>query len=168
MGGRGASSGIVGGKKIGVEQLAKLPYKDWAAAAVNDNRARNQAKTVGSFDTGVMDTIRNLGGTVAGAEIKILGKDLAHAMRQCKSSRGASVPLADILNLPCIIASPKAVIYDKKNKNTIFVFAPNTGDGRLGKIVVKAKGSVNRAITAGLVSVRDLNASRYLVIKGSL
>ena len=87
-----------------------------------------------------------------------------------------------MLNLPDIIENPKAVIYDRNNGGVLFIFDPATGDGRLGKIVVKtgeqarmAHGTsgkksqaANRVITAGLVPTRNLGGSRYVVIKGSL
>ena len=81
--------------KTGAEHLAKLPYKDWAAVAVKDNRTRNQSQTVGSFGAELVDAIKGLGGEVPGSEIKIFGKDIAHAMRESKSSRNAAVPLSE-------------------------------------------------------------------------
>jgi hypothetical protein len=164
-------------RKPSVEELAAMPYRDWAMVAVSDNRTTRQSKVVGSFEAKLATMLKEYGLEVSDTEIEITGKSVAHAMRESKAARGAAVSIDDLLDLPRIIGNPKAVVYDKKGKSILYAFDPIGSDERLGKFVVKtgrhlrATGesrTLNEVLTAGLVPAYNLVEPRYALLKGSL
>jgi hypothetical protein len=169
-------------RKPSVEELAAMPYRDWATAAATDNRTTNQPKVVGNIDSELATLFKEHGLKLSGTDIEITGRNAAHLMRDSKAERGAAVSMDDLLDLPRVIASPKAVLFDTRNKNVLYIFDTTDSDGRLGKFVVEAgyRGrfmqnngtrktrKLNQIVTAGLVPRYNLEDTRYVLLRGSL
>lgn len=113
--------------------------------------------------------------------IVISDKIVAHALRDVKAKRGASLSLDDLKRLPDAVLTPEATLWDEQDAALLFVITPSDGNKR-GKIVVRINQAlkvrdaggqrrtvlVNEVRTAGRVMTADLKTKRYRLIEGSL
>lgn len=137
--------------------------------------------TVGAIPSDVLRRLEDMEAAPASAAITIDQKRFLHAARPSKREAGRAVPLAQLLRLPDLLRSPRAVLYDRQNPSLVYVFDV-PGDPRAGKIVVRmdmvGKGKAadgrrtivtNQVRTAGMVDVASLrNTGTYQLLSGEL
>ena len=136
-------------------------YKEWASKVLETWQASDEVRAVGTMDETLIKKIKAEGLKPLSATIEISDRDILHIMRETKLDRGAAIPTDSLLELPAILQNPRAVLFDKRDSNLLYVFEPD-GVDRHGKFVVKigikssvagskSKQVLNRIMTAGLV-----------------
>jgi len=142
---------------------------------------------VGFFDSEVMQNAKieaaRLGRSfeVSSAGIEAVDGDIWHGMREAHHKHNIAVPETFYLDMPNILANPKAVLYQKRDGAILYVF--DVGEAsRYGAFIVhpettknaatriKRKSRVlNKVRTAYLIDGAKLNsAGAYTILKGSL
>lgn len=144
--------------------------------------ALGRRTVVGALKPEVVDWLEQRGLSPQSGAIALADKKLAHMVREVKQDKGTALAAVDILNLPYTLASPKAVIHDKKGDTLLYVL-DSTGDERKSKVVVELDydwhirekaGEKKRAVkltsikTATLVPERNLRGPEYEVISGQI
>ena len=115
------------------------------------------ARVVGFLDRETLEKARALGMPLASAGIEVIDVDIFHAMRAFHQTGGVAIADADYLNLPRVLAKPKAVLYDKTDPALIYVF--DVGNkSEYGIFVIKE--GVHKAATRSKKKTRQLNKVR--------
>ena len=158
-------------------------WRRWRLDAAGRGR-QAEAFALGAMDQETMEWLRGEKGVeVVTAAVTVTRRELSHATRADKVSRGAALDDADIDRLPAIVAQPDAVLYDTERPGELlYVFEPVTDVGRKGKVVVRVNYTAklklddatrtgvttNSIRTAGYVQTDDLPVSRYERIRGAV
>ncbi|UQZ89542.1 hypothetical protein C4J81_15405 [Deltaproteobacteria bacterium Smac51] len=152
-------------------------YEDIESGA----HARGRKTVVGALRPEVLQWLEAHGAAPQSGAITLADKQLAHMMRDAKAAKGTAISKNDVLNLPNILASPKAILRDRHGA-ILYVF-DSTGDDRKSKVVVeldykwsqreegmgkKEITSLTSIKTATRVSENNLKGSHYEVISGSI
>ena len=158
-------------------------WRRWRRDAAGRGR-QAEAFTLGAMDRETMEWLRGEKGVdVAAVAVTVTRRELSHATRADKVSRGAALDDADIDRLPAIFARPDAVLYDTERPGELlYVFEPVNDVGRKGKVVVRVNYTAklklgdasrtgvttNSIRTTGYVQADDLPVSRYERIRGAV
>jgi hypothetical protein len=116
---------------------------------------------------------------ISSAGIEVIDTDIFHGMRDLHVSEGIGVPIDSYLNMPKILAKPKAVLCSKENGALLYVFDVGDPDKR-GVFVVqrgieaeaatrtkKKKRVLNKVRTATLQKAGALSKSNYYFLRGA-
>jgi hypothetical protein len=162
-----------------VPHLAR-EFSPWANRLIKRKRPLGEIKTIGYIGPELVSQLAQREKLPVSALITATDKEVMHMLREAKD--GKHLPVDMIRNLPNVIGSPKAVLWDKRNPALLYVFDP-PGDTRKGKVVIrvnykiKARGAdsqrhsitTNSLRTGGLVDTSNLkDESFYEVIEGKL
>lgn len=155
----------------------KAMYED----VLKTGHARGRKTVVGALKPEVIDRLEALGLPPRSGAITLADTKLAHLVREAKTARGTALAAADILNLPSVLANPRAIIRDHKGA-LLYVF-DSTGDARKSKVVVeldyqwherekpggkKETVSLTSIKTATLVAEKNLRGPGYEIISGQI
>jgi SPP1 gp7 family putative phage head morphogenesis protein len=162
----------------------KGEFGRWVDALAQDlaggtAKAAGERFVAGALDQVVLDALASREIVPDSGAITISDRVVQHMLRDAKAASGRALAVADIRELPQILAEPEAILWDKSKKNLLYVFSP-AGDGREGKVAVevnqgaklprqpgkKAPAIVtNSVVTGGLVErAQLLDGNRYTVI----
>ena len=111
--------------------------------------------------------------------IVVSDSELIHMIRTAKR---AGLPKRAIRDMPKMIGSPKAVLYDRRKRDTLLFVFDVPGETRLGKFVVRVNinqkvrtptgnrtTTVNSVRSGGMVARRNLiNPTHYDLVDGRL
>lgn len=141
------------------------------------------AMTIGGFNVETLQALRTIAHIDPQSDAITAGQNaILHAIRDAKAATGQMMPIDLIRRMPEYIASPKAVLWDIRNRTVLFVFDVDRS-GQSGKLVVRVDitgkvpqpdGSIKRErtnafVTAGVVPTHNLaDANSYVVLIGSL
>lgn len=156
-------------------------FPSWFDQAIAGGPIDPAIVVAGIIDTETLSALRRLGLNPVSSALTIGQKQVMHAARDTKSSRGRAVPPDQLRHMPDILASPTAVLLDKVGGELLYVFSV-PGETQRGKLVFrfdyieKAKGPEGRKAvtsnsfrTAGMVETRVLtDPNTYEVLKGSV
>lgn len=133
-------------------------FRSWAQDVLTAKRGGNVSRVVGFLDSELLAKVETRGLSPASAAIEILDKDLLHLSRDTKAEAGKVIPTDSLMALPEILAKPKAVLYDRRKLNLIYVFDTDR-DHRNGKFAVEV-GMVTKLLDQGQRVSRSLNRIR--------
>lgn len=155
-------------------------FPDWFDQAAAGGPIDPAIVVAGVIDPPTLAALRMRGIDPASAAITLTQKSVRHLMRDAKATRGQSVPAEALKRMPDMLASPRAILLDRKQGELLYVF--DVPGDRAGKLVVrldykeKMKAAEGRQMvvsnsirTAGVVELRVLaDANTYDVISGAL
>ena len=181
--GRQAVKYAVVGAKASAQSVRLLDanrrFAGWASELLQGKRfAKGEMVRVGRLSDDVQDFIRAKGIDPAVADISVTDKRLVRMVRDLKAEKGIAVPDEMIGRMPEVMAKPKAVLWDKRNRNLLYVFDVHK-DPRKGKFVIKVnfdekvsgrgKVTTNSVRSGGMVALRNLSDTNlFTTVKGRL
>lgn len=143
-------------------------------------RTTGERRVVGALSQRVLDALAGLGHVPASGAITLADKAVIHMLRDAKAGRGAAIDIAQLRDMPRLLAAPKAVLWDDQDPALVYVFDPAPGTGR-GKLVVRIDVAekiktpagrhtviTNAVTTGGLVQPSNLREARYKVLDGAV
>ena len=102
---------------------------------LNSNyRALGQLAGVGRLNVKARTALTSAGIALKTDGIVVSDRELIHMVRSAKKAR---LPNEMIRNLPRLIGKPKAILHDKRKRDTLLYVFDVPGDPRLGKFVVR-------------------------------
>jgi len=154
----------------------------WIDAQLKTRRMSSEARCVEMLSLDVLEKLeKEYNIKPASAGVAIRGEELLHLRTRRKIKDRTAISVADIKNLPNIIANPQAVLYDIEKENLVYVFTPKDHK-KTGKVIVEIDMSekvmkkgirvsevLNLIISGGRVSLdmlKDVNV--YKLLKGKL
>jgi len=161
---------------------ATAEFANWFDLAAVGGRVEQSIVAVGALGRAVLDALRRRSIKPVSGAITIQQKAVQHMLRDVKATRGRVVPVDVLRRMPTLLASPRAVLLDKRDNSLLYIFDV-PGDDRFGKIAVQVDfarrmrgpdgkaGTVttNAIRTAGMVDARTLSDRvTYELIEGSL
>jgi len=143
MGGRGGSSGqtepFAKFKNATNTVLSALERyeagnEDWQTATWG--LLQHNTWAVGIMDKETRAAAEKFGLDIAnaGEHIQVVDVDIFHANRLAHRKNGMAIPKEYYLKMPEILANPKAIYYDKKNKSLLYEFDTRITDPNKGKM----------------------------------
>ena len=161
--------------------------RTWTSWIDNQRKSGTPGTIIlGRMSRGTVETLESRNIVPASRDIYISKTVIDHILRDAKKARGAALTEIDIRQLPDILANPRAVLLDTRDKDhtLLYVFDPSDPQkGReAGKVVVRVnyegktrqpgrskKGvTANFIRTAGYVSMENLKGVRYQLLEGNL
>lgn len=163
------------------------PVLDWVDRNAGvDKPARDKGgapekrlMVVGSLRPGTIKSLVARGQEPLSAAVTLLDEDVAHLYREVKRSREGRLERDEILNLPSLIDSPEAVLWDQQDPGLLYVFSVGADKAKMVvRINYRTKGrnlagdkvklTTNAVTTGGRVEEFNLREARYEVIEGKL
>ena len=155
-------------------------FPDWFDQASAGGRMDRSTVAIGALDRGVLRALTERGISPASGALTIDQKTVRHMTRAAKAVRGRAVPAEILRRLPNLLASPRAVLLDRRDGALLYVF--DVPGGATGKIVVRmnfatkvrdagtkpVRISTNAVRTAGIVEDADLRVGFYDVLSGAV
>ncbi len=155
-------------------------FSPWVDKLLSSKQSSGEIKTIGYLSPKVIDELTSRNQLPTTAVITATDKQIMHMIRDAKD--GKHIPVDTIKDLPNVIQTARAVLWDKRNPALLYVFdVPD--QVRSGKIVIRVNyktkgrsedGQRNAVLTnslrsGGLVETRNLaDKSIYDVIEGEL
>ena len=110
-------------------------YRTWLDT-IDRARPRGERRIVGLLTEPVLQGLAARGVAPQNAAITVSDRALAHMLRDAKAARGSALPEDAIRGLPEALASPRAVLWDKRDPALVYVFDAPV-DPRSGKFVLR-------------------------------
>lgn len=154
-------------------------FSAWFAQAAAGKPTDRSMMAIGALDA---DVLKFLGAKLepkSGA-ITVDRLVVAPMLRELKKATGDAAPDALLARLPSILREPKAILWDKRGGELLYVFDPPGADASLGKLVVRvgvagkappgAAGVATNAVqSAAFVAPPELaDPAAYRLVSGSL
>ena len=150
-------------------------FADWVTQVLSARRPGHGVASVGLMDEAIADHVLARTGQ-APARLLVMGeKQLVHADSPRHIKAGVALSLEQYQQLPALLASPAAVLWDNRNNNLLYV----GGEDDVVKVAINApqklpkqKDLLDVAINAYLVNYRDLQNGvgngQYEVLAGEI
>ena len=150
-------------------------FADWVTQVLSARRPGHGVASVGLMDEAIADHVLARTGQ-APARLLVMGeKQLVHADSPRHIKAGVALSLEQYQQLPELLASPAAVLWDNRNNNLLYV----GGEDDVVKVAINApqklpkqKDLLDVAINAYLVNYRDLQNGvgngQYEVLAGEI
>lgn len=147
-------------------------------ARVDDTEAFH----LGALAPTAVVALENAGTKLSSADVVVTAERFKHLARDTKAEGGRALYTADLARLPEIIASPRAVLRDRKKPDDLLLVFDPVDEARKGKVVVrvnywkyvKLDGGEKRKIksisvrSAGYVGKRNLGSPLHDLIEGEI
>lgn len=157
-------------------------FSRWVDDVMSHKKPTGEMLSVGFISADIVDALITRKVDLATTLITISDREILHTLRDAKDGAGKGLTIDFVRQLPTILRSPKAVLWDKRGNAVLYIFDPQDGDARKGKFVVQVNfrtkeravdGSwqsliTNSVRTGGWVHPSNLRHPRYEVLKGVL
>jgi SPP1 gp7 family putative phage head morphogenesis protein len=154
----------------------------WFDLAIKGDKIDRSIVAVGALNWDVLEALAERGILPESAAVTLTQKEAVHMLRDAKVDAGKAVPIDFLRRIPELIARPKAILIDRRDKSLLYVFDV-AGESRKGKLAIQIdftrkarkpggkpeKITTNSIKTAGLVSERNLmDAKQYDLVFGKI
>ncbi len=150
-------------------------YKAWANDVFVRDKNMGDLHVVGYINDNTIVHAENNGVKVSDATITMSDSRLRRMLKPKNRRSGkALVPEAELLKLPIHLASPEAILWDKKEKSVVYVFDIKHKNNSRGKFFVRlnfkqAGEYTNSVRSAGVVdNVNLTDTNNYELLEGKL
>ncbi|EBP7342765.1 phage head morphogenesis protein, partial [Salmonella enterica] len=119
----------------------QLAFRIWAKNIMETRRGGNDIRTLGFMSESVADAVEQRTGEPPARLLAMSGKNVLHADSLKHHADEIALSPDDFALLPSLLAHPKAVLWDKRHNNLMYLI--DTKDGT-AKIAVNAPYSIKR------------------------
>ncbi|ECC9274881.1 phage head morphogenesis protein [Salmonella enterica subsp. enterica] len=119
----------------------QLAFRIWAKNIMESRRGGNDIRTLGFMSESVADAVEQRTGEPPARLLAMSGKNVLHADSDKHHLTGVALQADDFQLLPALLAHPKAVLWDKRHNNLMYLI--DTKDGT-AKIAINAPYSIKR------------------------
>lgn len=167
----GIRTQLLGNTRL-LSQLIQQPFTRWARQAIQTGTS-NQIRTAGYLSNSTLSGLAGLGVSPQTAAISVSSETL-QVMRQALRKRsGNDLSLEALLSIPTQLTRPRAVIWDKAERQLLYLFDINESS-RAGTITATARLKQPNDPSNMIESARRIERSelsdtgRYEVLEGEL
>ncbi|MCX5785679.1 MAG: phage minor head protein [Elusimicrobia bacterium] len=153
--------------------LAAEMWPTWVDGILARNSTNGFAATIGWMKPVVFDKLTALNLKPESPLIIANDKGILHAQRPAKQKSGQAISIEELKKLPGYISDYEAVLYDKINKNILYVV--KSAEVKATKIVIEVNYNLREMQTPANLfkTVSDVNAynlaeDRYVLLDGKL
>ncbi|EDL3564729.1 phage head morphogenesis protein [Salmonella enterica subsp. enterica serovar Newport] len=119
----------------------QLAFRIWAKNIMESRRGGNDIRTLGFMSESVAVAVEQRTGEPPARLLAMSGKNVLHADSDKHHLTGVALQADDFQLLPALLAHPKAVLWDKRHNNLMYLI--DTKDGT-AKIAINAPYSIKR------------------------
>ncbi|EFU2786822.1 phage head morphogenesis protein [Salmonella enterica] len=119
----------------------QLAFRIWAKNIMESRRGGNDIRTLGFMSESVAAAVEQRTGEPPARLLAMSGKNVLHADSDKHHQTGVALQPDDFQLLPVLLAHPKAVLWDKRHNNLMYLI--DTKDGT-AKIAVNAAYGIKR------------------------
>lgn len=138
----------------------QLSFSLWAKKLLDSRRAGHGIQTLGFMSEAVAQAVEVRTGTAASRLLVMSEKSLIHSDSPKHHNTGVALTQDDLQLLPSLIASPQAVLWDKRHNNLLYIVATRDGTAKVAvnaaQSVKKQKDVLDVLINAYRVDVQSL------------
>lgn len=154
--------------------LRHAQFAQWVDDVLGRRRAGHRLASLGFLSEGLAKAVQARTGKAPSRLLVIGEKQLMHADSQKHQDSGIALAMETYRALPRLMANPQAVLWDKVNRNLVYVLR-SEADGT-AKAVVNAPYKLAKSepvpldvtVNAYRVALSDLKAGRYELLEGAL
>lgn len=128
-------------REIRDSDLRQLAFRIWAKNIMQTRRGGNDIRTLGFMTESIAQAVESRTGTPPARLLAMSGKNVLHADSVKHQNDGIALMPEDFGRLPAMLAKPKAVLWDKRHKNLMYIVENKDGSVQ---IAVNAPYSLKR------------------------
>ncbi|EOO6525575.1 phage head morphogenesis protein, partial [Escherichia coli] len=119
----------------------QLAFRIWAKNIMKTRRGGNDIRTLGFMTESIAQAVESRTGTPPARLLAMSGKNVLHADSMKHQNDGIALTPEDFGRLPAMLARPKAVLWDKRHNNLMYIVENQDGSVQ---IAVNAPYSLKR------------------------
>lgn len=119
----------------------QLAFRIWAKNIMQTRRGGNDIRTLGFMTESIAQAVESRTGTPPARLLAMSGKNVLHADSVKHQNDGIALTPEDFGRLPAMLARPKAVLWDKRHNNLMYIVENKDGSVQ---IAVNAPYSLKR------------------------
>ncbi|EFE9872206.1 hypothetical protein GAR01_12570 [Escherichia coli] len=119
----------------------QLAFRIWAKNIMQTRRGGNDIRTLGFMTESIAQAVESRTGTPPARLLAMSGKNVLHADSVKHQNDGIALTPEDFGRLPAMLAKPKAVLWDKRHNNLMYIVENQDGSVQ---IAVNAPYSLKR------------------------
>ncbi|EOK9972310.1 phage head morphogenesis protein, partial [Escherichia coli] len=119
----------------------QLAFRIWAKNIMKTRRGGNDIRTLGFMTESIAQAVESRTGTPPARLLAMSGKNVLHADSMKHQNDGIALTPEDFGRLPAMLATPKAVLWDKRHNNLMYIVESKDGSVQ---IAVNAPYSLKR------------------------
>ncbi|EHE1439651.1 phage head morphogenesis protein, partial [Escherichia coli] len=99
----------------------QLAFRIWAKNIMKTRRGGNDIRTLGFMTESIAQAVESRTGTPPARLLAMSGKNVLHADSMKHQNDGIALTPEDFGRLPAMLAKPKAVLWDKRHNNLMYI-----------------------------------------------